>query len=153
MAKEKFVRKKPHVNIGTIGHIDHGKTTLTAAITKVMSDTYGGSAISYADIAKGGVVRDDSKIVTVAVSRVNLGHAGNISLALVIAVLKAALVAGFFMHLVSEKKPIYTILVFTAFFFVGLMALTIWAMNDSPEQTTTTGQAPPAHAAPAHHVP
>jgi len=92
-------------------------------------------------------------IITVAVSRVNLGHAGNISLALVIAVLTAALVAGFFMHLVSEKKPIYTILVFTAFFFVGLMALTIWAMNDSPEQTTTTGQAPPAHAAPAHHVP
>jgi len=92
-------------------------------------------------------------IVTVAVSRVNLGHAGNISLALVIAVLKAALVAGFFMHLVSEKKPIYTILIFTAFFFVGLMALTIWSMNDSPELTTTTGQAPPAHAAPAHHVP
>ncbi len=92
-------------------------------------------------------------IFTVAVSRVNLGHAGNISLALIIAVLKAALVAGFFMHLVSEKKPIYTILVFTAFFFVGLMALTIWAMNDSPEQTARTGQAPPAHAAPAHHVP
>jgi len=45
MAKEKFVRTKPHVNIGTIGHIDHGKTTLTAAITKVMSDTYGGSNI------------------------------------------------------------------------------------------------------------
>src|SRR5439155_27002461 len=93
------------------------------------------------------------RIVTVAVSGRQLGHAGNISLALVIAVLKAALVAGFFMDLVSEKKPIYTILVFTAFFFVGLMALTIWAINDSPEQTTTTGQAPPAHAAPAHHVP
>jgi elongation factor Tu len=70
MAKEKFVRKKPHVNIGTIGHIDHGKTTLTAAITKVMSDTYGGSAVSYADIAKGGTVRDDTKIVTIAVSHV-----------------------------------------------------------------------------------
>jgi len=70
MAKEKFVRKKPHVNIGTIGHIDHGKTTLTAAITKVMSDTYGGNAISYADIAKGGTVRDDTKIVTIAVSHV-----------------------------------------------------------------------------------
>src|SRR6187551_1073841 len=70
MGKEKFVRKKPHVNIGTIGHIDHGKTTLTAAITKVMSDTYGGSAISYADIAKGGTVRDDTKIVTIAVSHV-----------------------------------------------------------------------------------
>jgi elongation factor Tu len=70
MAKEKFVRNKPHVNIGTIGHIDHGKTTLTAAITKVMSDTYGGSAVTYADIAKGGTVRDDSKIVTIAVSHV-----------------------------------------------------------------------------------
>ncbi len=70
MAKEKFVRKKPHVNIGTIGHIDHGKTTLTAAITKVMSDTYGGSAVSYSDIAKGGTVRDETKIVTIAVSHV-----------------------------------------------------------------------------------
>jgi elongation factor Tu len=58
------------VNIGTIGHIDHGKTTLTAAITKVMADTFGGSAISYADIAKGGTVRDASKIVTIAVSHV-----------------------------------------------------------------------------------
>ena len=70
MAKEKFVRNKPHVNIGTIGHIDHGKTTLTAAITKVMSDTFGGTAVSYADIAKGGTVRDDTKIVTIAVSHV-----------------------------------------------------------------------------------
>jgi elongation factor Tu len=70
MAKEKFVRTKPHVNIGTIGHIDHGKTTLTAAITKVMSDKHGGSAVSYADIAKGGTVRDDTKIVTIAVSHV-----------------------------------------------------------------------------------
>src|SRR6476620_11545915 len=70
MAKEKFVRKKPHVNIGTIGHIDHGKTTLTASITKVMSDTFGGAAVSYSDIAKGGTVRDDSKIVTIAVSHV-----------------------------------------------------------------------------------
>src|SRR6201996_7194470 len=70
MAKEKFVRTKPHVNIGTIGHIDHGKTTLTAAITKVMADTFGGAAVSYADIAKGGTVRDASKIVTIAVSHV-----------------------------------------------------------------------------------
>jgi len=70
MAKEKFVRNKPHVNVGTIGHIDHGKTTLTAAITKVMSAKYGGNAMSYADIAKGGTVRDDSKIVTIAVSHV-----------------------------------------------------------------------------------
>ena len=92
-------------------------------------------------------------LITVAVSRFDLGHAGNISLALIIAVLKAFLVAGFFMHLVSEKKPIYTILVFTAFFFVGLMALTIWSMNDNPDLTATTQRAPPAHAAPAHHVP
>ena len=70
MAKEKFVRTKPHVNVGTIGHIDHGKTTLTAAITKVMSDKHGGDAISYADIAKGGTVRDDTKIVTIATSHV-----------------------------------------------------------------------------------
>ena len=54
MAKEKFVRDKPHINVGTIGHIDHGKTTLTAAIMKVMSEKYGGEAKSYKDIAKGG---------------------------------------------------------------------------------------------------
>jgi len=70
MAKAKFERTKPHLNVGTIGHIDHGKTTLTAAITKVQSDKFGGNAISYADIAKGGTVRDDSKIVTIAVSHV-----------------------------------------------------------------------------------
>ena len=70
MAKEKFVRTKPHVNVGTIGHIDHGKTTTTAAITMVASKKYGGKAVSYADIAKGGTVRDDSKIVTIAVSHV-----------------------------------------------------------------------------------
>jgi elongation factor Tu len=71
MAKEKFVRTKPHVNVGTIGHIDHGKTTLTAAITKVMAKDRGkGNAVSYADIAKGGTVRDDTKIVTIAVSHV-----------------------------------------------------------------------------------
>jgi elongation factor Tu len=70
MAKEKFVRNKPHVNVGTIGHIDHGKTTTTAAITMVASKKYGGKAVSYADIAKGGTVRDDSKIVTIAVSHV-----------------------------------------------------------------------------------
>ena len=50
MAKEKFDRSKPHVNIGTIGHVDHGKTTLTAAITMTMSKTYGGDSKSYADI-------------------------------------------------------------------------------------------------------
>jgi elongation factor Tu len=71
MGKEKFVRTKPHVNVGTIGHIDHGKTTLTASISKVMAKDRGkGTVVSYADIAKGGTVRDDTKIVTIAVSHV-----------------------------------------------------------------------------------
>ena len=70
MAKEEFVRDKPHINVGTIGHIDHGKTTLTAAITKVMADTYGGQPISYHDVAKGGTVRDETKTVTIATSHV-----------------------------------------------------------------------------------
>jgi elongation factor Tu len=70
MAKEKFNRSKPHVNVGTIGHIDHGKTTTTAAITKVAAKYNGGKEVTYADIAKGGTVRDDSKIVTIAVSHV-----------------------------------------------------------------------------------
>ena len=70
MAKEKFVRDKPHMNVGTIGHIDHGKTTLTAAIMKVMSDKYGGEVKSYKDIAKGGTERDDTKTVTIATSHV-----------------------------------------------------------------------------------
>jgi len=52
MAKEKFQRTKPHCNIGTIGHVDHGKTTLTAAITKVMAETYGGAATKFDDIDK-----------------------------------------------------------------------------------------------------
>lgn len=70
MGKEKFERTKPHVNVGTIGHVDHGKTTLTSAITKVLA-TKGLSDIrEYADIAKGGTVRDDSKILTIAVSHV-----------------------------------------------------------------------------------
>ena len=68
MAKEEFVRDKPHINVGTIGHIDHGKTTLTAAITKVMADTHGGDVISYHDVAKGGTVRDETKTVTIATS-------------------------------------------------------------------------------------
>ena len=47
MAKEKFERTKPHVNVGTIGHVDHGKTTLTAAITKVQAEAQGGEAIAF----------------------------------------------------------------------------------------------------------
>ena len=52
MAKEKFERNKPHVNVGTIGHVDHGKTTLTAAITKVMADVYGSAAVAFDEIDK-----------------------------------------------------------------------------------------------------
>src|SRR6202522_1555182 len=70
MAKEKFVRNKPHVNVGTIGHIDHGKTTLTAALVKVQSKKGLAKAISYKDIAKGGTVRDETKTVTIAVAHV-----------------------------------------------------------------------------------
>ncbi|HKB15621.1 MAG TPA: elongation factor Tu [Planctomycetota bacterium] len=71
MAKEVFKREKPHVNVGTIGHIDHGKTTLTAAMTMVLAGKGGTTKVkSYADIAKGGTVRDASKIVTIAVAHV-----------------------------------------------------------------------------------
>src|SRR4030088_652823 len=52
MSKEKFERSKPHVNVGTIGHVDHGKTTLTAALTKVMAETYGGEFLAYDQIDK-----------------------------------------------------------------------------------------------------
>jgi len=70
MAKPKFERTKPHVNVGTIGHVDHGKTTLTTSILHVLAKTGQAVAKSYADIAKGGTVRDDTKIVTIAVSHV-----------------------------------------------------------------------------------
>src|SRR6186713_30481 len=70
MAKEKFSRTKPHVNVGTIGHIDHGKTTLTAAIVKVQSKRNLAKAKAYADIAKGGTVRDETKTVTIASAHV-----------------------------------------------------------------------------------
>ena len=70
MAKGTFERKKPHVNVGTIGHVDHGKTTLTTAILKVQSDKGLAEFKSYADIAKGGTFRDASKIVTISVAHV-----------------------------------------------------------------------------------
>ncbi|MBI5685735.1 MAG: elongation factor Tu [Verrucomicrobia bacterium] len=70
MAKESFKREKPHVNVGTIGHIDHGKSTLTAAIVEVQARRGLAQRISYADITKGGTVRDDTKTVTIAVSHV-----------------------------------------------------------------------------------
>jgi elongation factor Tu len=70
MAKETFTRTKPHVNVGTIGHIDHGKTTLTAAILSVLAAQGKAKKKDYADIAKGGTVRDANKTVTIAVSHV-----------------------------------------------------------------------------------
>jgi len=70
MAKETFVRSKPHVNVGTIGHIDHGKTTLTAAILAALAKKGKAVVKSYADIAKGGTVRDETKTVTIAVAHV-----------------------------------------------------------------------------------
>ena len=70
MAKETFERKKPHVNVGTIGHIDHGKTTTTGAILAVQTAKGLAKFKSYADIAKGGTVRDETKTVTIAVSHV-----------------------------------------------------------------------------------
>jgi len=70
MAKEQFQRTKPHVNVGTIGHIDHGKSTLTAALVHTQSGKGLATPISYADITKGGTVRDETKTVTIAVSHV-----------------------------------------------------------------------------------
>ncbi len=73
IAKEQmaeFNRTKPHVNVGTIGHVDHGKTTLTASILEVQSRDGLAKTKSYADIAKGGTVRDDSKIVTISLAHV-----------------------------------------------------------------------------------
>jgi elongation factor Tu len=70
MAKGTFERKKPHVNVGTIGHVDHGKTTLTTAILAVQAKKGFAEVKSYADIAKGGTVRDASKIVTISVAHV-----------------------------------------------------------------------------------
>ena len=64
------MRSKPHLNVGTIGHIDHGKTTLTAAILAVQATKGLAKVKSYGDIAKGGTVRDASKVVTITTSHV-----------------------------------------------------------------------------------
>jgi len=66
MAKAKFERNKPHCNIGTIGHVDHGKTTLTAAITKVMAETYGGEAVDFANIDKAPEERERGITISTA---------------------------------------------------------------------------------------
>ncbi|MFN7614261.1 MAG: elongation factor Tu, partial [Phycisphaerae bacterium] len=68
MAKGTFTRNKPHVNVGTIGHIDHGKSTLTAALSARSAAVFGGTIKSYAEITKGGTVRDSNKTVTIASS-------------------------------------------------------------------------------------
>ncbi|HBP87345.1 MAG TPA: elongation factor Tu [Nitrospirales bacterium] len=73
MAKAKFERKKPHVNVGTIGHVDHGKTTLTSALTKVMGDTGKAKFVPYDEVAKASESqgrRDPTKILTIAISHV-----------------------------------------------------------------------------------
>ena len=73
MAKEKFNRSKPHVNVGTIGHVDHGKTTLTAAITRVQSLKGLCKFIAYDEVAKASESagrRDPTKILTIATSHV-----------------------------------------------------------------------------------
>src|SRR5512145_58193 len=74
MAKAKFERNKPHVNVGTIGHVDHGKTTLTAALTKISADKgWGTKYISYDEVAKASASqgrRDPTKILTIATSHV-----------------------------------------------------------------------------------
>jgi elongation factor Tu len=78
MAKEKFTRLKPNCNVGTIGHVDHGKTTLTAAMTKVSADHGWGAFVSYQDVAKASAAqgtRDDSKILTIATSHVEYSTA------------------------------------------------------------------------------
>ncbi len=78
MAKEKFDRTKPHVNVGTIGHVDHGKTTLTAAITKVQSLKGLSDFVSYDDVAKASESagrRDATKILTIATSHVEYSSA------------------------------------------------------------------------------
>jgi elongation factor Tu len=78
MSKEKFTRLKPNCNVGTIGHVDHGKTTLTAAMTKVSADHGWGAFVSYQDVAKASAAqgtRDDSKILTIATSHVEYSTA------------------------------------------------------------------------------
>ncbi len=79
--------------------------------------------------------------LTVWASYIHFGsNAWNITVALIIASVKSFLVAGYFMHLLSEKKAIYATLAVTGFFFVALMALTLWSMNDFPSFTKVFGQ-------------
>jgi len=100
-------------------------------------------------------------VLTVGVSYIHFGshdsNVGNISVALVIAVAKAGLVAAFFMHLAAERKSIYTLLTCTVVFFAGLMTLTLWAAQDLPEHSFSTTASPTVQASTTHdaetHVP
>ena len=74
MAKEKFERTKPHVNVGTIGHVDHGKTTLTAALTRVASEVFGGEAVDFANIDNAPEERERG--ITIATSHVEYDTPG-----------------------------------------------------------------------------
>src|SRR5436190_17919435 len=77
-------------------------------------------------------------LITVAASYIPFGvRSINIAVALFIAIAKASLVACYFMHLISERKMIYVVMAFTAFFFIGLMFLTIWSFADFPRHTVT----------------
>src|SRR3990167_8550395 len=73
MSKEKFIRAKPHINVGTIGHVDHGKTTLTAALTKVMAEKYGGEKVDFADIDNAPEER--ARGITISTSHVEYSSA------------------------------------------------------------------------------
>ena len=68
MAREKFERTLPHVNVGTVGHVDHGKTTLTAALTKVAAEVFGGDAVDFANIDNAPEERERG--ITIATSHV-----------------------------------------------------------------------------------
>ena len=68
MAREKFDRSLPHINVGTIGHVDHGKTTLTAALTKVCADTFGGEAVAFDGI--DNAPEEKERGITIATSHV-----------------------------------------------------------------------------------
>ncbi|MCH6557922.1 MAG: elongation factor Tu, partial [Nitrospirae bacterium] len=73
MAKAKYERRKPHMNIGTIGHVDHGKTTLTSVLTKVCSAQGVGKFVTYDEVAKASESqgrRDATKILTIAIAHV-----------------------------------------------------------------------------------
>jgi cytochrome c oxidase subunit 4 len=93
-------------------------------------------------------------MITVAASYIHFGHRSiNIAVALFIATVKAFLVAGYFMHLISEKKLIYSILAFTGFFFAGMMYLTVWSRDQIPVGTIhfDTGASRPAATTQSSH--